>query len=96
MLFRSQSIAYLQNCDISFLVAPMRLEDFDIGSYLTDLYGNQITGKIPSGLILYDNNSPSKVSLVYGVNVISENLKKNRVPEVDRFWAKHQDLPIPL
>ena len=91
-----QSIAYLQNCDISFLVAPMRLEDFDIGSYLTDLYGNQITGKIPSGLILYDNNRPSNVILVYSVNTISENLKKNRVPEVDRFWAKHQDLPVPL
>ena len=34
-----QSIAYLQSSNISFLVAPKRLADFDIGAYLTDLYG---------------------------------------------------------
>ena len=91
-----QSIAYLQNCNISFLVAPMRLEDFDIGSYLKDLYANQIVGKIPNGLILYENNTPSNVFLAHGVDLVSENTVKNRVPETDRFWAKHQDLPIPL
>lgn len=91
-----QSIAYLQNCNISFLVAPMRLEDFDIGSYLIDLYGNQIVGKIPTGLILYENNAPANVTLAHSVDLISENTIRNRIPESDRFWAKHQDLPIPL
>ena len=91
-----QSIAYLQNCNISFLVAPMRLEDFEIGSYLKELYANQIVGKIPSGLILYENNAPANVTLAHGVELVSENTVRNRVPETDRFWAKHQDLPIPL
>ena len=91
-----QSIAYLQSCNISFLVAPMRLEDYDLGGYLTDLYQNQIVGKIPSGLILYVNNNPSNVTLAHGIDSISEGATRQRTPEVDRFWAKHQDLPIPL
>lgn len=91
-----QSIAYLESCNISFLVAPMRLEDFNLGSYLNDLYANQIVGKIPTGLILYENNCPSQVTLAHGVTMVSESVSRNRVPETDRFWAKHQDLPIPL
>lgn len=91
-----QSLAYLQSSDISFLVAPMRLEDYDIGGYLRELYRAQIAGKIPSGLILYDNDDPSKVELAQGVELLSGNGRKRRAPETDRFWAKHQDLPIPL
>ena len=91
-----QSIAYLQSSNISFLVAPMRLEDYDLGSFLTDLYKNQIVGKIPSGLILYENNNPSNVTLAHGVDIVSDSAAKKRSPEVDRFWAKHQDLPVPL
>ncbi len=91
-----QSIAYLQSSNISFLVAPWRLEDYDLGSYLTDLYKNQIVGKIPSGLILYENNEPANVTLAHGIRLVSEVVGKRRVPEADRFWAKHQDLPIPL
>lgn len=91
-----QSIAYLQSSNISFLVAPKRLEDYDLGSYLADLYKKQIVGKIPCGLILYENNNPSNVELAHGIEIVSENTVKKSVPEADRFWAKHQDLPIPL
>ena len=52
-----QSIAYLRDANISFLIAPERLEDYNLGGFLTELYQNQIYGKIPSGLILYKNNS---------------------------------------
>ena len=91
-----QSIAYLQSSNISFLIAPMQLEDFELGLYLSDLYENQISGKIPAGLILYNNNNPVDVVLSHGIDVVSNATNRNRVPEVDRFWAKHQDLPIPL
>lgn len=91
-----QSIAYLQNSNISFLVAPKRLEDYDLASFLRDLYAKQISGKIPSGLILYDNNSPTDIELAFHVDLIGEAKTKTRLPEADRFWAKHQDLPIPL
>ena len=91
-----QSIAYLQNSTISFLVAPIRLEDYDLGGYLTNLYNSQIVGKIPCGLVLYENNIPSNVILAHGIDIIPENAQITRIPETDRFWAKHQDLPIPL
>ncbi len=91
-----QSIAYLQNCDISFLIAPKKLEDFNLGIYLNDLYDKQIKGKIPTGLILYNNDNPSNVELVQSVDDFKESTEKHKKPEVDRFWAKHQDLPLPL
>ena len=91
-----QSIAYLQSCNISFLVAPKRLEDYALGDYLIDLYDKQIVGKIPTGLILYENNNPADITLAHGVESISETGRTRRAPETDRFWAKHQDLPIPL
>ena len=91
-----QSIAYLQRSNISFLIAPIRLEDFDLKNYLIDLYANQIVDKIPAGLILYDNDDPTNISLAHGIKEISTNVHRVTVPEIDRFWAKHQDLPIPL
>lgn len=90
-----QSIAYLQSSNISFLVAPNRLENYNLGAYLTDLYVGQIAGRVPCGLILYDNNNPENVSMAQGVEIIAPNAVR-RTPTVDRFWAKHQDLPIPL
>ena len=62
-----QSLAYLQNSDISFLIAPRMLQDFRLGDYLQDLYAQQIAGKLPTGLILYDNDSPVNVSLAHNV-----------------------------
>lgn len=92
-----QSIAYLQECNIAYLVAPQKLEDYNLGEYLTDLYSSQLNNKIPVGLILYDNNNPEQVSLVQNVNNISKQKSdKKSKPKIDRFWAKHQDLPVPL
>jgi hypothetical protein len=91
-----QSIAYLQDSDISYLIAPIMLEDYQIGQYLTDLYVNQITANIPAGLILYENNNPSKMNLAQNVNELKVKVGKNKIPKEERFWAKHVDLPIPL
>ncbi len=91
-----QSIAYLQQSDISFLVAPVRLQDFDLRGYLTNLYEKQIVGKIPTGLILYDNNNPTNIQLAHNIKSLFNNAGRNNIPKMDRFWAKHQDLPIPL
>lgn len=91
-----QCVAYLQNCDLSFLIAPKTLEDFKLGDYLEDLFSQQITNKIPVGLIIYDNNNPSNVALAR--NVDRTDVIKNKKPllSTSRFWAKHQDLPIEL
>lgn len=95
-----QSIAYLQDANVSYLIAPERLEDYDLGGYLAQLFEKQIFGKIPSGLILYKNDYPENVRLVSNIstdiNTSAQTSIKARGITTSRFWAKHQDLPIPL
>ena len=90
-----QSIAYLNNYNLSYLIIPKCLEDFEIGEYMTDLFQNQIVDKIPIGLIVYENNIPTNVNLVHNVDILSESQKFKAIP-IGRFWAKHLDMPIPL
>ena len=95
-----QSIAYLQEANISFLVAPERLEDFDLCAFLTDLFKKQIYGKLPTGLIIYENNRPENVRLISeiapSIDVSTQTNFNNRSVTTSRYWAKHQDLPINL
>lgn len=90
-----QSIAYLNNCNLSYLVIPQKLEDFDIGNYMTDLFVNQIEDNLPVGLIIYENNTPTNVSLIHNVDKITKTAEFNAVSN-GRFWAKHQDMPVSL
>ncbi len=95
-----QSIAYLQDANISFLIAPERLEDYDLGGYLTSLFQRQIFGKIPTGLILYRNEEPEFVQMISNIPTSFDTFSPTNVKAkgitTSRFWAKHQDLPIPL
>jgi len=90
-----QTIAYLKNSNIAYLIVPDRLDDFLIGNYMRDLFEEQIGEKLPIGLITYDNNSPSNVSLIRNVNSI-EKVREFKATPSGRFWAKHLDMPIPL
>lgn len=90
-----QSIAYLQQCNLSYLIAPKRLSGFNLEGYLDNLYRTQLS-HIPTGLITYDNGNPSNVSLVRNVTSLTGPAASPRKVAVGRFWAKHQDLPIPL
>lgn len=90
-----QSIAYLRNSNLSYLIVPQTLEDFRLGEYMSDLFSSQINGKLPIGLILYENNIPINVSLAHNVSVLSETQSFSTIPS-GRFWAKHLDMPIPL
>jgi hypothetical protein len=72
------------------------LEDFHLGKYLQNLYSDQISNKIPIGLILYENDRPANISLVCNVNEFNVVNHKHKAIKEERFWAKHQDLPIPL
>ncbi|MFI5162695.1 MAG: hypothetical protein ACHQHN_15555 [Sphingobacteriales bacterium] len=90
-----QSIAYLQNSNLSYLIVPERLEDYELGAYMSDLFGDQLINNLPIGLITYDNDNPSTVSLIHNVHSTSNSLAFNP-NNIGRFWAKHQDLPIPL
>lgn len=90
-----QAIAYLKSSNISYLIIPKRLEGFEIGNFIAEIYSLQIKEKLPLGLIVYDNENPANVSLIHNIGALSE--KKEFKPTTgNRFWAKHQDMPIPL
>lgn len=90
-----QSIAYLSNSNLSYLIIPEMLEDFRIADYMTDLFSKQIKDNLPVGLIKYDNNNPTNVSLIKNVQTTSNTIECSS-RNTSRFWAKHQDLPLPL
>lgn len=54
-----QGIAYLEKCNLSFLIAPKLLAGYDLESYLTDLYTHQLSA-IPTGLIIYYRSKISR------------------------------------
>jgi hypothetical protein len=90
-----QSIAYLNSSNLSYLVIPQTLEDFQIGAYMTDLFQKQIEENLPVGLIIYENNTPTNVQLIHNVNVLASQVEFKALVN-ERFWAKHQDMPLPL
>jgi len=92
-----QSIAYLNKSDISFLVIPKKLAEnnFDIRHEMTEVFEKQIVGKLPVGLIVFDNDVPSEVSMIHNVDSLLGRKKIVGKPS-GRFWAKYIDLPIPL
>lgn len=91
-----QSIAYLKSCDLAYLISPHIIDGFNMGIFLTELYQTQIGNKIPVGLILYDNNNPSNLTLAHNISTLSTDTAHTHRPTADRFWAKHQDLPVAM
>ncbi len=90
-----QSIAYLKSSNIAYLIVPKKLEDFEIGNYMDELYSGQINGRIPVGFIIYDNENPEQVNMIHNITTLGKKLEFSP-GSTERFWAKHQDLPIPL
>ena len=92
-----QSIAYLKSCDLAYLISPQVIDGFNMGAFLTDIYQNQLRNTVPVGLILYDNDDPTKLTLAHNVTSIgAAKTGLSHTPSADRFWAKHQDMPIPF
>ena len=66
-----QTLAYLANHpdknlkinDASYLIIPEIIDDFEIGSFLEDIFKNHIFGKLPIGLVTFKNDDPSAVKL---------------------------------
>lgn len=91
-----QSIAYLQFSDLSYLVIPEVVEDYNIASHVSDIFSKVITDSIPVGLISYKNNDPEEVYLAHNIKHLSKHEVNRHAISNGRFWAKHTDMPIPL
>ncbi len=89
-----QSIAYLTlDYSASYLIVPNTLKGFDLEEYMKDVL-KSLVGKLPVGLITYDNNDPSKVSMIYDIK--NQKLEEVKGRGFSRYWAKHLDQPIAL
>ena len=91
-----QAIAYLDRANVSYLVCPKFVEGFDICNYLKSIYNNLLKNKVSVGLITYNAENPSDVEMVVNVDSLYKTRKKVNIQKDNRFWAKHQDLPLPL
>ncbi len=66
-----QTLAYLENHpdgnlkinDASYLVIPEIIDNFDIGSFMENIFKNQIFGKLPIGLVTFKTEDPSVIKL---------------------------------
>ena len=91
-----QSIAYLQFSDLSYLVIPETVEDYNIAGHLGSIFDSIVEDKIPVGLISYKNGNPEDVALAHNVaHLIGHGVRHSKILN-SRFWANYVDLPIPL
>lgn len=91
-----QAIAYLNRSNISYLVCPQYVENFNMGEYLKEVFNSCLKNKVPVGLITYSIDNPSEVNMLVNVDSIGKSTIKVNTNKDNRFWAKHQDLPLPL
>ena len=91
-----QAIAYLQFSDLSYLVIPETVEDYNIAAHLGDIFDTIVEDKLPVGLISYKNGVPEDVELAHNVaHLVGHGVKHTKIQN-SRFWANYVDLPIPL
>ena len=89
-----QAVAYLNNSNLSYILCPETVDGFNIADYFKDLFADQFLGKLPIGLIKYQNDKPEDVEELIKIKsstVLTKAVKPNSIR--DRYWAKHQDLP---
>jgi hypothetical protein len=92
-----QALAYNNTSNLSYIFCPETVDGFNIQDYFQDLFTKHINGKLPIGLIGYKNDSPSDLDLLVDVEpktVIDKPVIEKNI--VDRYWAKHQDMPTQI
>ena len=92
-----QAIAYLDNANLSYIFCPKEVEGFHISQYLKKIFNENIKGKVPIGLIEYDNEDASKLNSLIEIKKESILGRKVSLKKVSkRYWAKHQDMPYQI
>jgi len=90
-----QSIAYLNRHSLSYLVIPSKVENFDMCTYMVNLFEKNITNHMPIALVVYEhNNIQNIVEYIEPKVTISESTLEKKSAERGRYWAKWLDLPL--
>ena len=88
-----QAIAYLNknNNSASYLICPNKVENFEIGSFMENLFKKKIFEKLPIGLITFDPKNLQKIKIrcnianSFGIQkTIERNINRN-------YWAAYRD-----
>jgi hypothetical protein len=93
-----QAVGYLHpgvGAQLTYQIAPKSLGGgFDSGSHLTTLFKQQIQGRIPVGLILYNPDDLTDIEMAVPVELdtITSKGKKSAFHSEDRYWAKWVDM----
>jgi hypothetical protein len=89
-----QAVAYLKSASISYLVVPSRLEGYNLSEYLKELFESTICGKLPLGVITYNDDEAREVELLVDVDPRLDLRRVSAQGNVGRYWAKHVDMPL--
>ncbi|MBG76875.1 MAG: hypothetical protein CFH22_00714 [Alphaproteobacteria bacterium MarineAlpha5_Bin12] len=90
-----QSIAYLKdnNNSASYLVVPEKIENFNMGIFLENIFKTKIFGKLPIGLVTFNIKDESKIKLRCNIaNTLTPSKVTERGVE-DNYWAAWRDSP---
>lgn len=91
-----QAIAYLQSSSLAYLVVPSKCADgYDLTNYLVKLFDGSIRGKLPLGLIDYEDDEAKQIRLQVDIpDNFAHQLKETPSLKTTRYWAKWVDMPL--
>ena len=87
-----QSLTYLDKFSASYLIIPIKVEQFAISKYLKKIFEKEVRGKLPLGLIGYEPGQPFIVEMLVDIdNQLSFEPDTRRRLGQGRYWAKFVD-----
>lgn len=87
-----QSIAYLKNYSIVYLVFPEIVEGYNMSEYMLETFDKlNLNGKIPLGLISYNPNDINDIKLLAEINIAKEGIHKTKDSNPGTYWATFRD-----
>lgn len=87
-----QSIVYLNNHSIVYLVFPEIVEGQNISEYMLETFDKlSLNKKIPLGLISYNPNDINDVKLLAEINISKEDIPTTKESDPGTYWATFRD-----
>ena len=94
-----QALAYTDKSSMAYIFCPEIVDGFNISSYFKKLFLEKIKGKLPIGLIKYENDDANQLEILVEIDESTIDSKKtfdSVKTNSERYWAKYQDLPFQL
>jgi hypothetical protein len=91
-----QAIAYLRKANVSYLVSPSKIDDFDMEDFLRSTFETFIKGKLPVGLIIYDGEDLSNIRLSCDIEESLETERRVLQLTDEPYWCWWRDTPPDL